>query len=332
MKAAFYHQPGPPDVLEFGDLPTPTPGRGEVLVRVGAASVNPIDTYIRSGAVAMPRPTPTIPGCDLAGTVEALGPDVKRFQVGDRVWGSNQGLLGRQGTFAEYAAVHEDWLYATPANTTDDIAAAGALVGITAGLGLFRRARLRDGETVFVNGGTGGVGAMVVQLAKSVGAKVIATVGSDAKAAACRELGADVALDYHRPDLDAAIKAAAGEAGIHVWYETQREPDFFRTVPLMAMDGRIVLMAGRQAQPTFPVGPFYVKGLSLVGFAMFNASPNDQRAAADEMNALYTAGKLKVTVGRTFPLSEAAAAHRLQEENTLQKAGTLTGKIVVKPA
>src|SRR6516164_9554238 len=103
MKAAYIETTGAPDIIRYGDLPKPAPRPGEVLVRVGAVAVNPIDTYIRSGAVSMPLPKPYILGCDLAGTVEAPGPGVHRFKPGDRVWGSNQGLMGRQGTFAEYA-------------------------------------------------------------------------------------------------------------------------------------------------------------------------------------------------------------------------------------
>src|SRR5712692_2311553 len=106
MKAAFFETTGGPDVIRYGELPRPTPGQGEVLVRVAVAAVNTHDTYIRAGTVAMPLPKPFIPGCDLAGTVEAVGPGVRRFKAGDRVWGSNQGLLGRQGTLAEYAAVN----------------------------------------------------------------------------------------------------------------------------------------------------------------------------------------------------------------------------------
>src|SRR5947207_2027566 len=138
MKAAYIEMTGGPEVIRYGDLPKPTPGQGEVLVKVAAVAVNPIDTYIRAGMVAMQLPKPFVVGCDLAGTVEALGPGVTRFKVGDRVWGSNQGLLGRQGTFAEYAAVHEDWLYPTPAGVADTEAAAVALTGITGHLGLFR--------------------------------------------------------------------------------------------------------------------------------------------------------------------------------------------------
>src|SRR5262245_51356533 len=196
MKAAFIETTGTPDVIRVADMPPPSPGPGEVLDRVKAAALNPIDLYIRSGAVAMQLPKPFVVGCDLAGTVERAGPGAKRFKPGDRVWGTNQGLLGRQGTCAEYAAVHEDWLYRTPEGVEDSTAAAGALVGITAYLGLFRDARLQPGEWVFVNGGTGGVGSMVVQQAKAVGAKVITTVGSAEKAAICKRWGADGVLNY----------------------------------------------------------------------------------------------------------------------------------------
>jgi NADPH2:quinone reductase len=331
MRAAFYETTGGPDVIRIGDLPRPIPQQGQVLVRVGAATLNPIDTYIRSGAVNMALPKPFIPGCDLAGTVEMVGAGVRRIKPGDRVWGSNQGLLGRQGTFAEYACVQEEWLYPTPTGVPDTEAAAAALVGITAHLGLFRCARLQPGETVFVNGGTGGVGSMVVQMAKAVAAKVITTVGSAEKATLCRSWGTDLVLNYRTDDIPAAVRQFTNQQGVSVWYETQREPDLLRTVDLMARRGRIVLMAGRQAQPVFPVGPFYTKDLSLLGFAMFNATPEEQRLCAEDINRWLADKKLRVPIGRTFRLAEAAAAHRLQEENTIGKAGTLAGKIVVVP-
>ncbi len=332
MKAAYLETTGAPDVIQYGDLPTPEPKPGEVRVRVKAAALNPIDTYIRAGMVKMDLPKPFIPGCDLAGEVDAVGSGGARFQVGDRVWGSNQGLLGRQGTFAEFCCVDQKWLYHTPGNATDEQAAAGALVGITAHLGLFHYAKLAPGDTVFVNGGTGGVGMMVIQMAKAFGAKqVITTAGSDEKVRLARELGADTVVNYKTEDLAGRVKGATGGAGIDVWYETQAPTDLDRTIDLMAPGGRIVVMAGRQARPAFPNGPFYVKGLSLFGFAMFNVPAGDQQKCADDMNRWMRHGKLKALVGRTFPLSQAAAAHQLQEDNTLKKAGTLTGKIVVLP-
>src|SRR5262249_22458671 len=252
-------------------------------------------------------------------------------QQGMRVAGWNQGLLGRQGSFGEYACGAEDWLYPTPAGVSDPEAAAAALVGITAHLGLFRCAQLKAGETVFVNGGTGGVGSMVVQMAKAVGARAVATLGSPEKAELCRSWGADRAINYKTEEVPAAVKEFTQGKGVDVWYETQREPDFVRTVDLMARRGRVVVMAGRQAQPVFPVGPFYTRDLALFGFAMFNATPEEQRRCAEDINRWLAENKLHAPIGRTFPLAEAAAAHRFLEENTLHKAGTLTGKVLVVP-
>jgi NADPH2:quinone reductase len=331
MKAAFCETTGGPEVIRYGDLPKPTPKAGELLIRLGAASLNPIDTYVRSGAVSMPLPWPFIPGCDFAGTVEAVGPGVQSFRTGDRVWGTNQGLLGRQGTFAEYVCVGQEWAYPTPAGVEDTAVAAMALVGITAHIGLFQCAHLTAGETVFVNGGTGGVGAMVVQMAKASGAKAITTVGSAEKARLCQSWGADRVLNYKSDDVALGIREFTSGKGVQVWYETQREVDFLRTVDLIAPRGRMIVMAGRQAQPIFPVGPFYVKWLSLYGFAMFNATPAEQRRSAEDINRWLAEKRLHPVIGRTFRLDEAAEAHRLQEQNTLQKAGTLTGKIVLIP-
>jgi NADPH:quinone reductase len=331
MKAAYIEATGPAEsTIQFGEVPTPKPGKGQVLVRVGAVALNPIDTYLRNGANYWELPKPFIIGCDLAGTVEAIGPEAKQYKVGDRVWGSNQGLLGRQGTFAEFAAVDEQWLYPTPANVKDEDAAACALVGITAHLGLFRDARLKSGETIFVNGGSGGVGSMVVQMAKIAGAKILATAGSAEKVAALKKLGVEIPLNYKTDDLAAAVKSTAPN-GVNVYWETVREPDFEKIVPLLAERGRIVLMAGRDAKPPFPVGPFYVKGCSLHGFVMFKATPQEQQACATDINRWLGEGQLKANISRVMPLAEAAAAHKLQEENTLQKAGTLAGKIVLKP-
>ena len=330
MKAAYINEPGPPENIIVGELPTPEPTGREVQVRVAAAALNPVDTYIRAGTIQMPLPRPFIVGCDLAGVVERVGPEAKRFKPGMRVWGSDQGLLGRQGTFAEFAAVDEDLLYPTPDGVSDEAAAACALVGITAHLGLVRDAKLKSGETLFVNGGTGGVGSMVVQISKALGARVITTAGSDEKVAACRELGADAAINYKTEDVAARVKDLAPE-GVNVWWETLREPNFDQAVALLTPRGRMILMAGRDARPPFPVGPFYVKGCHLYGFAMFNATPDEQRAAATDINRWLAEGKIKPRIDRVLPLDQTAAAHRLQEENTIGKAGTLAGKIVIKP-
>ena len=330
MKAAYVTKPGPPESIIIGDLPTPEPTGDQVLVRVKAAAVNPIDTYVRSGTVKMEIPLPYIVGADLAGVVERLGPNAKQFKVGDRVWGTDQGLMGRQGTFAEYAAVEERWLYPIPAGVTDETAAACALVGITAAIGLVRDAELQAGETLFVNGGTGGVGSMVAQMAKALGARVITTAGSDEKVKLCLEGGADAAINYKQEDVSARVKELAPN-GVDVWWETIRDPNFEQTVPLLAKRGRMILMAGRDARPVFPVGPLYTKDCRLFGFAMFNATREEQDAAAADINRWLAAGKLKPRIDRVLPLEKAAEAHRLQEESTVGKSGALAGKIVIRP-
>jgi NADPH2:quinone reductase len=206
-----------------------------------------------------------------------------------------------------------------------------ALVGITAWLGLVWRAKLQPGETVFVNGGTGGVGVMVVQMAKAIGAKIIATVGSTEKAKLATQFGADATINYKTDDLSARVKEITASCGVDVWYETQPPSDFERTFALVAPAGRIILTAGRGAKPIFPNGAFYPKNLQLFGFAMFNVATDVQRRAAVDMNRWMSEGKLKSLIGARFPLSGAVDAHRLQEENTVGKKGTLTGKIVVLP-
>jgi NADPH:quinone reductase len=330
MKAAYITQPGPPESIVYGDLPMPRPGPLQCLVRVGAVSLNPVDTYVRSGGVPMPLPSPFVVGCDVAGTVIQIGEEVTEFRIGDRVWGSNQGLMGRQGTFSEYVSVEERWLYPTPKNVSDEAVAAAALVGITAHLGLLLDVKLQKGETIFVNGGGGAIGAMVIQMAKALGARVVAATSSELKMQLCLKRGADFAVNYNTVNPQSALKKIL-PAGVDVWWETSREPDFDRAINALAARGRMVIMAGRDARPSFPVGPFYVKGCSLHGFVMFNAQPDEQLDAAEDINRWLADGRITPHIDRVMPLAQTAAAHRLQEENTLQHTGALAGKIVLKP-
>ena len=330
MKAAFFQTTGAPDVIEYGELPEPICGPDQCKVKVAAVSVNPIDTYIRNGANYWPLPNPFVPGSDLAGTIVEVGANIKQFQLGQRVWASNQGLMGRQGCFSEVATVDAHWLHPSPNGVEDTDLAAVALVGITAHLGLFKRADLQPEETIFVRGGTGGVGAMVVQMAKAIGAKVVASAGSDAKVSRCLELGADHAFNYNASNFMDEIKSFAPN-GVQVFWETLREPDFDLSVGSLAENGRMVLMAGRDARPSFPVGPFYVKGCSLIGFAMFKATANEQQVAASDINHWMTTGQLQAQIDCVLPLSQTAEAHRMQESNTIQKKSNLSGKIVLTP-
>jgi NADPH2:quinone reductase len=330
MKAAFINKTGPPEVIIYGDLPTPKPGRTECLIKVAAVDMNPIDTYIRGGMIPAKLSFPYILGRDLAGVIVEVGPEVKRFKVGDRVWVTGQGVEGRTGTFSEFCAVDEHWLHPTPDGVKDEDIVAISLVAITAHLGLITHAKLNAGEILFVNGGSGGVGSSVVQIAKILGAKVITTAGRPEKVELCKKLGADVALNYRTDDVDARIKEFAPN-GVNVWWETLREPNFERTIPLLAMRGRMILMAGRDAKPVFPVGPFYTKDCSLLGLAMFNSTTEEQEAAARDISKWAAEKKLRACIDRILPLSQAAEAHRVQEESTVKKTSQLAGKIILKP-
>jgi NADPH:quinone reductase len=330
VKAAYIEQTGPAECIQYGELPDPHIGPDQVLVKMNAVSVNPIDTYIRNGANYWELPKPYVIGCDLAGTVVEVGSNVKEIRVGQRVWCSNQGLLGRQGSFSELCAVEAQWLYPTPDGVRDEDAAAAALVAITAHLGLIREAKLKHGETIFVRGGSGGVGSMVLQMAKAMGANVIATAGGEKKVAACKQLGADHVIDYQRGDVKEQLLKIAPQ-GVNVFWETLREPDFDMAVASLAERGRMILMAGRDARPAFPVGPFYVKGCSLHGFVMFKATPEEQRACAADINHWLATGMVKPLIDRVMRLSEAAEAHRMQEAHTVQKRSNLTGKLVLRP-
>ena len=331
MKAAFIEKTGETGVIQYGQLPDSDPAAGQVLVRVNAASVNPIDTYIRGGLVDMELPFPFIVGSDFSGIVEAVGEGVTQWEIGDRVWGANQGGHGRQGTFAELACIDEKWLHSTPEGVTDEDAAAVALVGITAHIGVVMRAKVQAHETVFVNGGSGGVVSMVVQISKALGARVITTAGSDVRVVKATTFGADEVINYQTEDVATRVMELEPK-GVNVLWETRREADFEWAMSLLAKHGRMVVMAGRDARPLFPVGPFYVKNCELHGFAMFNYSAEEQRRCGDDINQWLSDGNLKPNVDRIMPLSDTAAAHQLQEENTIHGAGTLAGKIIVKPS
>ncbi len=329
MNAILLDQTGPAENLRLGETNPVPVGPSEIRVNVKVASLNPIDIYIRSGMIPMALPKPFTPGCDFAGMVEEVGSEVSGFRPGQRVWGSNQGLLGRQGTLREQATIVAHFAYLSPDEVDDETLAGTALTGITAHLALFANAQIKAGETVVIQGGTGGVGSLAIQMAKAVGARVITTVRTEEKARLALSLGAEKAILFGG-NIYEEIRAHSAGKGVDAWIETQREPDFMNIVPTMALRGRIVVLAGRTAQPLFPVGPFYVKGLTLKGFAMFNATPAEQANCAADIAKWLVNGNLKCPVGKIFPLGETVLAHKFLEENTLGFAGNLTGKVLIR--
>jgi NADPH2:quinone reductase len=327
MKAAYIKELGPPESIIFGDMPEPVIGASRAVVRVVAVAVDPIDTYIRSGTFPMNLSFPFIIGRDMVGIVEMVGADVRRFSAGDRVWCNNQGYDGRQGTFAEYLAIDERFLYPLPDGVDEKESVAVVHSATTASIGLLREAKLRAGESVFINGGAGNVGSAALQLSTNLGARVIVTAGSDSDLEYCRQLGAKRAVNYRTGDIVQAISEFAPN-GIDVYWDTTTKPDFERAVPLLSHRGRILLMAGLDAHPSFPVGAFYTKDCSLHGFAITNATAEELQDCARAINEWLAKGKLLARVDRVMPLAEAAQAHQLIEDS-LRGRIKLHGKIVL---
>jgi NADPH2:quinone reductase len=324
MKAAYIERTGPPSAICYGELPAPNPSERQVLVKVAAVTVNPIDTYIRSGGYPIELPIPFIVGRDMTGMVIDVGTAVTRFKAGDLVWCNNQGYDGRQGTFAEQLAIDESLLYPLPKGV-DPIAAVAVLhSGLTAVTGLLTKARPQAGESVFIAGGDGNVGTAVLQLAKSAGARVAVTAGSKPKAEWCQELGADRVIDYHTEDVDQALREFAPQ-GIDIYWDASGKPDIERALGVLAHRGRIVLMSGLTHRCTLPVGMFYTHNCTMFGFTVTNATSTELGECATEINRLLTAGSLKAKVHAILPLSQSAEAHQLVEQ------GKVFGKIVLVP-
>lgn len=316
MRAAHVTELGPPDNIRLGELDIPQPGPSDVLVRVYAAAVNPVDTFVRSGAYPTPTPFPFVVGRDLVGEVTALGSGAAGFALGERVWCNSIGHDGRQGAVAEYALVPVERLYRLPEDVDPVTVVAVAHPTATAHLALFTHGGLTAGETVYVAGGAGHVGGAAITLAARAGARVIASSGAD-DLDYCRGLGADTVLDYRDPDFGERLYAAVpGSVDVHL--NTAGKHDLGLAVDVLAPRGRIVLMAGIDATPEFPVGRLYTRGGSTVGFAISNATIPELAGAARRINQLLVLGALAPRDVEVLPLESTAEAHRRVESGELR--------------
>lgn len=325
MKAAFIRKTGSPDVIEWGDLPIPKIKDDEVLVKVSAVTVNPVDLYYRSGKYEQnpPIPSPYIIGQDMVGVVSEVGSKVADFKPGQRVWTNSLGVKGRQGSFAEYVAVNADFLYHAPKNVDDKSIVAVLQSGATASLGLIREAMLKTTDTIFINGGGGSIAAAVIQLAKGRGSRVITSTSSKEKIDWCKKIGADIVLDYHKDDVEQEVKKLAPQ-GINVFWDTSRNPNFDLAVSILAQKGCILLMAGSGNNPPFPIGPFYRKECVMKGFNLFAATAAELRQCAEVVNLCLEKDQLKSNIAKVLPLSDAAKAHAMMEAKP-----EIWGKIVL---
>ena len=316
MTAIAIPVPGGPEALVPEERPVPAPGPGEVLVKVAAAGVNRPDVMQRKGLYPPPKGASDIPGLEIAGEVVALGAGAGRWKLGDRVTALVSG-----GGYAEYCPAHETNALAVPAGLSMVEAAAIPETFMTVWTNVFERGGLKSGETLLVHGGTSGIGTTAIMLAKEFGAKVIVTAGSDEKCAACRALGADLAVNYKTEDFVAAVKAATDGKGADVILDMVGGDYIERNYEAAAMEGRIVQIAFQgSSKATVDFRRIMLKRLTHTGSTLRSRTVAEKAAVARavEQHAfpLIAGGKVKPVIFKTFPLREAAAAHALMESST----------------
>jgi len=326
MKAILMRETGGPQVLVATERATPTlSGPTDLLVRLKAAGVNPVDTKIRSRGVFVPDGLPAVLGCDGAGVVEAVGESVSRFKPGDEVWFCHGGIGGPEGNYAECALVDEGIAQAKPATLDFVHAAAAPLVLITAWEALYDRANLTEDKTVLIHAGAGGVGHVAIQLARLAGARVCTTVSSPQKADFVHSLGAEYAINYREEDLVEAVMDWTEGKGVDVALDTVGPDVFAGTIPAMAHYGDLVTIL----QPGPDLDWKEVRNRNLrIGFElmltpMLRDLPEARAHQGDILRRCaewIDAGKLSIHVSETFPLEQAADAHnRIAEGHTQGK-------------
>ena len=323
VQAIVIDEHGGPEVLSYRDHPVPEPGEGEVLVEIAAAGLNFIDVYHRTGLY--PTNLPLVPGSEGAGTVTAVGPSVDWPAVGDRVAFSK--VLA--GSYAEHAVVPAGALVAVPEDLALDVAAAAMLQGLTAHYLVKSTFELSAGDVCLVHAGAGGVGLLLTQIAKLIGATVITTVGTDAKGELSTDAGADHVINYTREEFGAAVETIVGTNAVDVVYDGVGKTTFERGLDLLRPRGMMVSF-GNAAGPPDPISPLvlsqkgslYVTRPSLPHYVQ---TREELVGRADELLGWISRGEVRVHIGARFPMEEAAAAHRALEGRTT------TGKVVLIP-
>ena len=321
MQAVRLHATGTPDALIVGSVPVPSPGAGEVLVRVEAAGINFIDVYKRTGLYTVPLPATL--GEEGAGVVASVGEGVADIAAGDRVaW------AGTLGSYAEFVLVRAGKLVRIPEGIETRTAAAVMLQGMTAHYLATSTYPLRRGDTCLIHAAAGGVGLLLVQMARRAGARVLATAGTDEKAALARQAGAHEVIVYTREDFAAETERLTDGRGVQVVYDSVGRATFLRGLDVLAPRGMMVLF-GQSSGPVDPIDPQLLarKGslfLTRPILAFYTATPDELRKRADDIFAWVGAGQLAVRIGAEFPLGQAAEAHRALEGRQT------TGKVLLR--
>ena len=320
MKSIRVSEFGGPDVLKVETVNDPKPEAGQVLVRVHAVGVNPVETYIRAGQYGVLPDLPFTPGHDTAGVVEAVGSGVTRVKPGDRVY--TAGTL--TGAYAEMTLVNQTTVHPLPDNVSFEQGAAVGVPYTTAYRALFHRAQARPGESVLVHGGTGGVGLAAIQLARAAGMRILATGGSDAGRKLAAEQGAHHVLDHAQEGYLDAVASLTDGAGANVILEMLANVNLGRDLGVLSRKGRVVVIGSRG---TVEINPRDTMGrdAAILGMALPNASPEDYASIHAALGAGLANGTLKPVIAATLPLFDAAQAH----DKVLQSGAR--GKIVLTP-
>lgn len=329
MKAILMHAPGAAQVLSLADVPPPRIAHDtDLLVRLKAAGVNPIDTKLRARGTYFPERMPAILGCDGAGVVEAVGAGASRFNPGDAVYFCNGGIGGHPGNYAEYAVVDERFASRKPASLDFNQAAAAPLVLITAWEALYDRARMTAGQTVLIHAGAGGVGHVAIQLAKAAGCRVLTTVGSASKADFARQLGADEAIPYRETDFVQAVLDLTGGQGADIVFDTVGGKTFNDSFAAVRPYGDLVTLLQPGPETDWKVARLRNLRVSqelMLSPMVFGWTEAQQHQAwiLEQCAGLFDASSLRAHVDRVLPLGDAAEAHHLIE------AGGIAGKVVL---
>jgi putative PIG3 family NAD(P)H quinone oxidoreductase len=323
MTAIEIREPGEPDVLVPVERPRPVAATGEVLIKVAAAGVNRPDVMQRRGKYPPPPGASDIPGLEIAGTIETIGPDVTGWRVGDAVCALVSG-----GGYAEYCVAPSPQCLPLPRGFEMTAAAAIPETFFTVWTNVFERGRLEAGESILIHGGSSGIGTTAIQLARARGARVFATAGSPAKCAACERIGAEHAIDYHQADFVAAVRALTGGRGVDVVLDMVGGDYFPRNIESLAMEGRLVEIATqRGAKAEINIMTIMQRRLTITGSTLRPRSVAEKGAVAAAVHQhvwpLLESGAVKPIVYATFPLQRASEAHRVME------AGEHIGKLVL---
>ena len=322
MKAIQVPKPGGVEVLTFVDVPTPKPKPNEALVKIAAAGVNYIDVYFRDGRY--PVTPPFIIGQEASGVVSEVGDEVKDFKLGDRV-----AYTGITGAYAEYEAVPADRLVRVPAGITDHQAAAAMLQGITAQYLTHTTYPLKKGDIALIHAAAGGVGLLLVQMAKNLGARVIGTVGTEEKARLAREAGADEVIFYTKQDFEVETKRLTDGKGVHVVYDGVGKTTFEQDLHVLRPRGYLVLFGASSGPvPPFDLGKLAQKGSLFVTrptLVHHIASHDELIQRSTDVLSMIASGKLQLRIEHLYPLRDAQRAHRdLEGRKT-------TGKLLLIP-